>query len=770
MAAAIAASAIVAFGFEASAQTTGGGIGANVNSNAGAGGLPTQGTTGAAGGTTTSGVAAPNAPSSPVRVGSGPGINNTGSPVLSTPRNLQSPIGGTPGRTPGGTAKIPGNTVPVPPVNTTRGLNGANVPQPTTATEGTTATGAPRALTPTTIPNTGAVNRRPGTTMRSGVITNFTDTSISFQEGASTNKFVINSDTVVQMDGRNITMRDIPANAQVRIERNPRFSNVVQRIVVVPPTASTTGGTSVNTQTGTGSTGSANRSLQDRADIGDFGGATNRTGAQNTPAPSGDINAATSNATSGDINAPTANATSGDINAPVVNNANTSNRPLAPGSTNPADQPVSPFTRGPEQRIQAGFDENTQNRTQTQTQPTIDSSQFLGPVSGSNQKRSSPGTDTSATTETGTVGAVPLPAEATSPTDRNPADGVRKEPRHQLWTGALGSRLGMQMSDTQQGLTVGNIANQSLAARSGLMAGDRIQSINGTNVTTAADFGRALQAANVNQGPISASVLRNDRLENVNLTLPNGFFNGINIPPVTNVAGATTLGNAPSAAVLSDGTPAVNVNGVTIPANEGTQVGAAATATTATPGTQTTTTQESTVVQGQAPGRVRPVDPPVGTQRQAVTTEALKIPDINLGWTLKANPEGVVMSSLVEDGLAAKNKFQTGDIIESIDERPITSPGAVSYELHRHRAGATVKFGILRNGQRITEDVTLPQSHKPLLLNRNETFGQANNSAKDQGGSGARPVPVKPTEESIRTLEAENRALRRELEELRQKK
>jgi len=129
----------------------------------------------------------------------------------------------------------------------------------------------------------------------------------------------------------------------------------------------------------------------------------------------------------------------------------------------------------------------------------------------------------------------------------------------------------------------------------------------------------------------------------------------------------------------------------------------------------------------------------------------------------------VVISSLINDGLAAGSKLESGDIIETINGRPITAPGAVSYELHRHRAGSVVEFGLLRGGQRITRQMKLPETHEPLLLNRNETFGQANNDAKDQGGTGARPVPVKPTEESKRTLEEENRALKAELEQLRKK-
>jgi len=365
-------------------------------------------------------------------------------------------------------------------------------------------------------------------------------------------------------------------------------------------------------------------------------------------------------------------------------------------------------------------------------------------------------------------------------TGQVPSNPTAPAPQDTLWMTPFSQRLGMQMNDSQQGLTVGSVTNQSLAARSGLRAGDHIQSINGTNVSTSADFARALQSAQ-SQGQINASVMRNGTPQNLSFALPNGFFNGINVPAAVTPNGITPVATTANGNVVvaPDGSTAVNAGGVLVPASgattgantgvaatgvAGAGVGAAVGANAAAPATRTTT-QDTTVVQ-QQPTRVRPVDPPVAAHRAAVTTEALKVPDVNLGWTLKATPEGVVMSSLIDDGIAAQNKFESGDIIESIGGRPVTTPGAVSYELHRHKAGANVEFTILRNGKRFTDDVTLPLDHKPLLLERNETFGQANNDAKDQGASGAKPVPVNPTPQSVRELEEENQRLRKELEGL----
>jgi len=799
MAAAIAASAMATMGIPIQAQTTGGGIGAAVNGNAGAaGGVQTPGTSGGSLGT---GAAAPNAPANPLRPGTGPGINNTGSPALPLPRNLQTPVGGTPGRANNGNARTPGQTAPTPrPLNR---LNGANVPQPISPpADGTPVTDMPTPRLPgNNRPNTtggvnnnaggnqnragansGTATNRPGANLRTGTITNFTDGNISFREGANTSTLNITPDTVVQMDGRNITLRDIPANSQVSVERSPTNANQVRRIVVQPQGAANANGpTSVNMQTGTGSTGSANRSLRNDVNAGTNNGSVPgndiNAGTANGSTPGNDINAGTGNATTpgNDINAGTANGSTpgNDVNAPVVNNPNTSNRPLAPGQ-NPADRPVAPFTRGADGRQQAGFTEPNNNNlpgTGTQQNATGTNGPMITPGQSPSTVNQAPSPDT------GKNAPVVLPnTGGIAPVGGDPSPGNGRPPlelRNSLNT--FNNRFGAQLNGGRDGLTVGNFTGQSFAAQAGLQQGDRIQAVNGTNVSSPADFARTLQTANQSQTPINARVFRDGASRDVSLSLPNGFFDGLSFPAAASGAGVVPSVGAGGAAVAADGTVGVNAGGVFVPTEgdvtsgvpQGTGTGATAGAAAAS------TTGQSvgqSVAQQQPPLRNRPVDPPVGTQRTGVTTEALKVPDVDLGWSLKATPEGVVMSSLVDDGLAAKNKLQSGDVIEAIDNRPVNSPGAVSYELHRHRAGATVDLSIMRNGRRVKEQITLPESHKPLLLNRNETFGQANNSAKEQGASGARPLEVKPTEESIRTLEAENKALRSELEELRGKK
>jgi len=815
MAAAIAA-ALLAATNGASAQTTGGGIGAAVNAhpNAAAGTIR-PGTTGTGGGTT-AGVAAPNTRTSPVRIGAGPGINNTGSPVVAAPRILQTPIGGsTRIPSPGGTTRVPGNTIPIGPAASAPGkvpisgaqVLGENAVNPA-AVNRTPLSAAPRRVTPSA-----ATANRAAANMHVGTISNFTDNNISFREGANTSMLSITPDTVVQMDGRNITMRDIPANAQVRVERSPTNPNAVQRIVVMPQSGATT-------QTGAG--GSAARTVTTPPPSGSKSVGTARffntdinAPNPNGQLPSGDINAPNPNAQlpSGDINAPTSNASvpGGDINSPVVNNSGISNRPFAPGQ-NPADPPV---TRGNEVPLQAGFNRFSQQGNSQGTAATTDGSQFLGPVQGNSASKpgSSPqsGVTANAINATGADGNVKLPGNATpnggvaANANGNVNTNRSTGPKAQLWnaaqTTALNNQLGMSTTPSGSGLTVGNVTNNSIAAKSGLMPGDLIQSINGQSISSAQDFGRALLASG-NPQAINAQIMRNGNLQNVSMSLPNGFLNNLSTAAANGItgAGAATTGFSPTAAIGANGqvSPAVNTPVGTVVAPTTSEVNTAATqqstldATvaanersiaqnlgalngntggTAVAGTNVDGTAGSAAATDrtaiQQPQRVRQPDVAVGTQKNPVVTEALKVPPFDLGGELRATPEGVVVSSLVNDGLAAKSKIKSGDIIETIDGRPVTAPGAVPYEMHRHRAGSTVDVGLLRDGERITRQLKLPQDFEPQLLNRSETFGTANKEAKEQGASGARPIPVKPTEESRRTLEEENQALKAEIEQLR---
>ncbi len=736
IAAAIAASALTALHQTAAAQTVSG-SGAAVESNAGVStGTVNRDTTGGLG----VGAADPNARVSPVRPGSGPGINNTGSPVLPTPPSLRPPTGAN------GVAqnqpRIPGNT---PPTNTGRNNAERNQqarpapPGQSPVTPGTTAPGpANPALSRPAPPANGkaaAANRNvaplPGQT---GQILNFIDGRLTYREGMTTSTLSVTPQTVIQLDDRPIAISNIPADAQIRVERSPSNRSIVTRIVA----------TSAN----------------------------NAAGAQAGAA------------------SPSASETNAQANQPAGPGGGLSNRPLAPGQ-NPNDVPLAPFSRGEERRFLPALDEgNTAKSGNQQPQqparPLTDGSQFLG-AGGRGQlpertdipDRARPGVDQPTTDNTATLPGTPGngAARPDSPTDPNTNFRRPDAPLRYPRDARLSAGLGMTMSGTKEGITVGDVSANSIAARSGLLSGDRIQSINGRAVSTPADMGLALQQLR-GQQEIRARVIREGLPNDVTLRLPNGFVDSlINEGAAAPTIGASVgLGNG--LAVTPDGSVGVGVPvapGVSaVVGAEGTVSGVPQNSVQSGMATgRAAISGQSAESQGTAGrGGNRNAAAPVGTQRSPATvqtTEALKVPDVNLGWNLRPTPEGVVISELVGGGVASSSKLEAGDVIDSIDGRPVTTPAAVSYELHRHRGGTSVDMTVLREGKRTTQRVRLPEDHQPLLLNTTETFGAANNDAKEQGATPSTPLPVTPTDQSLRVLEQENERLRREIEELRKK-
>jgi serine protease Do len=131
---------------------------------------------------------------------------------------------------------------------------------------------------------------------------------------------------------------------------------------------------------------------------------------------------------------------------------------------------------------------------------------------------------------------------------------------------------------------------------------------------------------------------------------------------------------------------------------------------------------------------------------------------VELGWELKDTPEGVMILQIQADGVAHDSKLEAGDIIETVDGRPVTTPGALFYELHRHAPGTSTAIGIMRNGQRRTERIRLPETHTAEVLSGTAATGVT-------GGISSAPIGQAPTLES---LQAEIQALRAEIEALRQ--
>lgn len=69
--------------------------------------------------------------------------------------------------------------------------------------------------------------------------------------------------------------------------------------------------------------------------------------------------------------------------------------------------------------------------------------------------------------------------------------------------------------------------------------------------------------------------------------------------------------------------------------------------------------------------------------------------------------KGVYVADVQEDGAAAKNDFQEGDIITHIDKMPVNSLAEVRGVLKTKSPGDKVQVNIVRNREKITKNVTL---------------------------------------------------------------
>ena len=68
---------------------------------------------------------------------------------------------------------------------------------------------------------------------------------------------------------------------------------------------------------------------------------------------------------------------------------------------------------------------------------------------------------------------------------------------------------------------------------------------------------------------------------------------------------------------------------------------------------------------------------------------------------------GVYIADVTEDGAAAKNDFQEGDVITHIDKMPVNSLAEVRGVLKTKSPGDKVQVNIVRNHEKITKNVTL---------------------------------------------------------------
>ena len=62
-------------------------------------------------------------------------------------------------------------------------------------------------------------------------------------------------------------------------------------------------------------------------------------------------------------------------------------------------------------------------------------------------------------------------------------------------------------------------------------------------------------------------------------------------------------------------------------------------------------------------------------------------------------PSGVVVTSVIEKGPAARAGLKTGDVIVAIDDQAVDDPNAFDYRFATHPLGGKVDLGIMRGGK-----------------------------------------------------------------------
>ena len=84
---------------------------------------------------------------------------------------------------------------------------------------------------------------------------------------------------------------------------------------------------------------------------------------------------------------------------------------------------------------------------------------------------------------------------------------------------------------------------------------------------------------------------------------------------------------------------------------------------------------------------------------------------------------GARVFSVAPDSTAAASDIRIGDVIEAVDDSPITSPQLVVELLGRHKAGQSVKINVHRDGNRRTIDAMLKPFPFEQMANATVQYG-----------------------------------------------
>jgi uncharacterized coiled-coil protein SlyX len=153
--------------------------------------------------------------------------------------------------------------------------------------------------------------------------------------------------------------------------------------------------------------------------------------------------------------------------------------------------------------------------------------------------------------------------------------------------------------------------------------------------------------------------------------------------------------------------------------------------------------------------------PPASPGPSLASADVRKVAPVDLGWELKSTEVGPLVLQLAGGGVAANGHLEVGDLITSVNGQTVSTPGALYYELNRYAGGTEVSVGILRDGKRTAETVTLPKDFKPEVL---DTSARGSDRPWDLEELSRH---YRNQQESITAMNAEIRALKEELRALR---
>ncbi len=94
----------------------------------------------------------------------------------------------------------------------------------------------------------------------------------------------------------------------------------------------------------------------------------------------------------------------------------------------------------------------------------------------------------------------------------------------------------------------------------------------------------------------------------------------------------------------------------------------------------------------------------------SVGYEELKEDRVYLGVRIEKSEEGIFITEVYPDMPAARAGIQKGDIVLSLDGRPMEEPFDLSYEVSLYKSGDRVRVGILREGKQLDVEATFLSS------------------------------------------------------------